>query len=459
MELKPVTLEFKTQNFTQALPLKVGEFINARIVQIKDQMLLLMVNNNTLIQSRLAQDLKLQPGQELVLQVRGIKADEIVLGIASVQDYKESVYKSISREYGIVLDKESISIIEKLTENGMPATADRIKEVQKAVKSVKYLVENLGLVETYPIPADWTVKKTALDEIVKWMVLNKEEPPAKTPGPAEKSVESEKFLILMKEFDRIIPEDIIRLKKFTLEITPNNIILAKNLRENKGFLDILLKILYGNGELEDTGSTEDKRYQNLRQGMNWEEKTEVSHIRNAKGHGSRIKPVDIFELLVKISEQERSERGKALEHKWAAPGLKAAAQLVSEKLIFLNKALENQNYCIFPFLFNQQVHECIIGINRKKDSSRERQPDVLELDIDTQLSFLGRVKVNIKISGKDLGCIFYVQKESIQRLIDKDAETLKRSIEKNGFRVTGISCRKLASKTQQSVDRFVDLRV
>ncbi len=475
MRMSPVMLELIAKNITDIPPLKAGEILAARVLRIEGEMLLLLLSNKTVLHSKLVADVELRQGQEITLIVKNIKDGRIELTIASeqkpglsnvenapdknnIQIRRESVpiaqklMENTADKNNIQISRESIHIVEKLAENGLPVTAKTLDGIQRAVKHIVYLQDNMALIARNPIPAEWDVINTSLDQIVKWMVFVKEDT-GQGYVETEKTIEQEKLLLLMEELTGSAPEDIIKLRKFGLKQTPYNLIMAKNLRENKGFLDILLKLFYGNRDRE--GRTDNRPAPQSPGWIKYEENgnkpgskafmTDNITVEDAK---SEIKPIDITRLLESTLREGKDN-----------PRLKAAAELLTQKTAFLNKSLASQNQCIFPFLFDGQVSECIIRRNKGNSKKSEQKPEVIELEIDTHLSFLGRIKALIRSSGKDIDCSFSVESEDTKELIEKNKHDLLKCIKKAGFRVTGLNCKKFSQETKKTVDKFVDLKV
>lgn len=460
MEIRPAALELYTKNFDEVPPLKVGDLISVRIMEIKDRTVMLLIDNSIQIKTRLDRDLKLQPGQDMVLQVKSIKPDRIELSIAFVKNGRQNIFREIFPEYGMKADEESVSTAEKLIENGLPVSPDSIREVLKAEKSIRYLAENSSILKEYMIPKNLSIKETTLDEIVKWIVDVKKAPAHKNQDSARESVEREKLGLLIREFDRVTTDDIVKLKKFSPDISPHNLVLAKNMRENKGFLETLLKILFENARLE---RTEKNEYNKAAPRTKQESAVQNGHKDGATGareYGNEIKPVNVSELIERAAAGERAEGlVKSTDSKGPNPVIKAAAQLLMERTALLDQAFLDQNCCVFPFIFRGEVYECIVGFGKRKGSPKEKQPDAVELDIDTHLSILGRVRIHVKVSGNNVTCVFHVQKEDTQRLVESEIERLKHGLENNGFRLTEAYCRKIPDTVQQPAEKFVDLRV
>lgn len=419
MELDPVIVKLITQRTKESPDLKVGEIFAARIMEIRDRTLLLMLKSGRVLQTKLLADLEICKDQIIKLQVKGIGEERIELEIVSSKGYHLSTTESIKGEYSTCTAIEDTGIIYKMMENGLPVTPGSIEAVKRAVKHISYLLDNALLSTEYLPPADIDLLNAPLGELVRWLLGPKEEVPI-----GQQAADSiQKLSLLLAELPGVEAEDVIKLIKCGLRLNLTNVVLAKNLRENKGFPDILLKLIFKQARLkEEQAETESKR--------------------------PTVEPVDIKVLLESIEKA-----GKA------TPRQRAAAELLAQRTELLDKVTDGQNLCVFPFLFKGELCGCIIRNSKGRSGGNDRQDEVLELEIETKAPNMGSIKTHIKLAQKDMECDFFVERDYTKRLIDREKHILRRGLEKLGFSVNRIDCCKKAEIKSQISDEFIDLKV
>ena len=161
----------------------------------------------------------------------------------------------------------------------------------------------------------------------------------------------------------------------------------------------------------------------------------------------RAEPVNLKALLKKTAENDK-----------APPRQRAAAELLLERAAFLERALSGKNFCVFPFMFDGQVFECIIRTDSEHHGGQQTD-GALELLVEAEPPNLGIVKVYIRMKDGSVELCFFASRDHTRYLIDKERETFKKSIEKIGFRISRITCRRMADKRAETAEKFLDLRV
>jgi hypothetical protein len=447
MNLNPIMPDLMTERIKDAMPLKVGELLAARVLQAEGRLYYLLLADGTVLRARLNAELELPQGEEIVFQVKSVTEGRIelsaVTGERGVPDASESVEVGNQGR----ADREDAGIICKLLERGLPVTPDIIKEIKSTISLLTLILKNSELAaKGQPVSQPEDLIHRPIDRLVKWLVGSKQ----------QDSVEGldgqhQKLMLILEELAGVEVEDIITLKKFGLEITPGSLVLAKNLRENKGFPGILLKSIYEEPGSRDITQRPDGQPKAEGETAFWDAargRREVRKGFEAQDRAySRAEPVDLNSLLKGVIESNR-----------AAPRQRAAAELLMERARFLEEVLSGRNLFVFPFLFDGRISECWVRVNQRNGESKQRR-DELELVVEAQPSYLGSIRVQIKLKDKRVDLNFFVLKEQAKSLIEREKESLRRSLERSGFSVNRIVCRRMEGTKPETARRFLDLRV
>ncbi|NLO25656.1 MAG: hypothetical protein GX114_05900, partial [Clostridiales bacterium] len=356
MKLSPVIAELITERIKDSLTLRLGETFAARVLEVRDRMLLLKLEGGTVIQTRLIADLDFKRGQDIVLQVKGIGEGRIVLAVAGPEGDRISQIESFNVEAGTRAALEDTGIIVKMVENGLPVTPNNTETIQRAIKHICYLLDKAVLSAEHLPPVDIDLVNAPLGELVKWLIGAGEGTPINRPAADG----NQKLSLLMAELPGVEAEDVIKLTKHGMRISLANIVLAKNLRENKGFPDILLKLLFKQAGLKEERADEGAskaRHPLSRTGGDEHPVERGANEANKRMEGKRptVEPVDIKLLLESIKTA-----GKA------RPYQRAAAELLAQRTVLLEEALAGQTFSIFTFLFRQEPCGCIIRSDRNR---------------------------------------------------------------------------------------------
>jgi hypothetical protein len=460
MDLYPVMPEIMAERITGAIPIRAGELLAARVLHIEGEMLQLMLESGAVLKTRLLADLTLQKGEELVLQVKGVRDGSIEMSVAYRKQSAVEKPENNTGEYGARKSTGEMSIIEKLVENRLPVTPESIKEVQRALKQIYFLRDNFTRTAK-TLPTECTID-VPIDKIVRWLAGRKNTAAGQTAAEGEAATaeeakvgrdteELEKSYLLMEELTEVEAEDVIKLKKFGLRLSLQNLVLSKNLRENKGFPGILLKTFFDKAGIEKEAQFTKK--ETIKTTPESESKGTEKALKDGGSdqvlyrRAQKAEPVDIKVLLKKVIWDEK-----------ALPSQRVAAELLEQRAFLLDQALSGQDLCIFPFMFDGRVFECLVKGGKQKGSSGQRQ-DVLELAVDTNPPGLGRIRVLIRVSGRDTEFGFFVDKEDTKSLIDRQRNTLREDIEKLGFRVNRITCGRMQERKPETADVFLDVKV
>ncbi|MGI6697960.1 MAG: flagellar hook-length control protein FliK [Clostridia bacterium] len=447
VNLNPINPELMTERIMDTLPLKVGELLAARVLQVEGRLFYLLLADGTLLRARLNAELELQQGEEMVFQVKSITEGRIELSVVTDEKGVNDASKSTEAGYRIRADREDAGIICKLLERGLPAAPENIKEIKSAVSLLSFILKNSALVERgLKISREEDLIHQPIDRLVKWLVGS--EQPDSIEGL---DAQHQKLMLILEELAGVEVEDIITLMRFGLKITPGNLMLAKNLRENKGFPGILLKSIYEEPESMDKTQRPNGQPKAEEETAFWEAAKGRREDRKGPGAqnlaGSKAEPVDLKNLLKGIIESNR-----------AAPRQRAAAELLMERVRFLEEVLSDRNLLVFPFLFDGQISECWIRVSQGNGKFKQQESE-LELVVETEPPNLGSIRVQIKLKDKRVDLNFFVLKEQAKSLIEKEKENLRQSIERSGFSVNRISCRRMEDIRPETVRRFLDLRV
>ena len=447
VNLNPINPELMTERIMDTLPLKVGELLAARVLQVEGRLFYLLLADGTLLRARLNAELELQQGEEMVFQVKSITEGRIELSVVTDEKGVNDASKSTEAGYRIRADREDAGIICKLLERGLPAAPENIKEIKSAVSLLSFILKNSALVERgLKISREEDLIHQPIDRLVKWLVGS--EQPDSIEGL---DAQHQKLMLILEELAGVEVEDIITLMRLGLKITPGNLMLAKNLRENKGFPGILLKSIYEEPESMDKTQRPNGQPKAEEETAFWEAAKGRREDRKGPGAqnlaGSKAEPVDLKNLLKGIIESNR-----------AAPRQRAAAELLMERVRFLEEVLSDRNLLVFPFLFDGQISECWIRVSQGNGKFKQQESE-LELVVETEPPNLGSIRVQIKLKDKRVDLNFFVLKEQAKSLIEKEKENLRQSIERSGFSVNRISCRRMEDIRPETVRRFLDLRV
>jgi hypothetical protein len=353
VNLNPINPELMTERIMDTLPLKVGELLAARVLQVEGRLFYLLLADGTLLRARLNAELELQQGEEMVFQVKSITEGRIELSVVTDEKGVNDASKSTEAGYRIRADREDAGIICKLLERGLPAAPENIKEIKSAVSLLSFILKNSALVERgLKISREEDLIHQPIDRLVKWLVGS--EQPDSIEGL---DAQHQKLMLILEELAGVEVEDIITLMRFGLKITPGNLMLAKNLRENKGFPGILLKSIYEEPESMDKTQRPNGQPKAEEETAFWEAAKGRREDRKGPGAqnlaGSKAEPVDLKNLLKGIIESNR-----------AAPRQRAAAELLMERVRFLEEVLSDRNLLVFPFLFDGQISECWIRVSQ-----------------------------------------------------------------------------------------------
>ena len=447
VNLNPINPELMTERIMDTLPLKVGELLAARVLQVEGRLFYLLLADGTLLRARLNAELELPQGEEMIFQVKSITEGRIELSVVTGEKGVPDASKNTEAGYRIRADREDAGIICKLLERGLPAAPENIKEIKSAVSLLSFILKNSALVERgLKISREEDLIHQPIDRLVKWLVGS--EQPDSIEGL---DAQHQKLMLILEELAGVEVEDIITLMRFGLKITPGNLMLAKNLRENKGFPGILLKSIYEEPESMDKTQRPNGQPKAEEETAFWEAAKGRREDRKGPGAqnlaGSKAEPVDLKNLLKGIIESNR-----------AAPRQRAAAELLMERVRFLEEVLSDRNLLVFPFLFDGQISECWIRVSQGNGKFKQQESE-LELVVETEPPNLGSIRVQIKLKDKRVDLNFFVLKEQAKSLIEKEKENLRQSIERSGFSVNRISCRRMEDIRPETVRRFLDLRV
>jgi hypothetical protein len=447
VNLNPINPEPMTERIMDTLPLKVGELLAARVLQVEGRLFYLLLADGTLLRARLNAELELPQGEEMIFQVKSITEGRIELSVVTGEKGVPDASKNTEAGYRIRADREDAGIICKLLERGLPAAPENIKEVKSKLTLLTLILKNSALAaKGPPISQGEDLIHQPIDRLVNWLIGSKQQ-------ESNEGLDGryQKLLLILEELAGVEVEDIITLMRFGLKITPGSLILAKNLRENKGFPGILLKSIYeepGSGDItqkpiEQPGAEEETAFCDTAKGTREHRMRSEAQNRD----GPKAEPLDLKNLLKGIIENNR-----------AAPRQRAAAELLVERIYFLEEVLSGRNIFVFPFLFDGKISECWIRVNQGNGESKQ-QGDVLELVVEAEPQYLGSIRVQIKLKEKRVDLNFFVSKEQTKSLIEREKESLRRSIERSGFSVNRITCRRMEESKPETVRRFLDLRV
>ncbi len=447
MNLNPIMPDLMTERIKDAMPLKVGDLLAARVLQAEGRLYYLLLADGTVLRARLNAELELRQREEMVFQVKSVTEGRIELSAVTGERRVPDASESMEAGDQSRADREDAGIICKLLERGLPVTPDNIKEIKSTVSLLTLILKNSELAaKGQPVSQPEDLIHRPIDRLVKWLV-----------GPKQQdSVEGldgqhQELMLILEELAGVEVEDIITLKKFGLEITPGSLVLAKNLRENKGFPGILLKSIYEEPGSRDITQRPDGQTKAEEETAFWD--AAKGRREDRKGFeaqdraGLRAEPVDLKSLLKGVIESNR-----------AAPRQRAAAELLMERAHFLEEVLSGRNLFVFPFLFDGRISECWVRVNQGNGESKQRR-DELELVVEAEPSYLGSIRVQIKLKDKRLDLNFFVLKEQAKSLIEREKESLRRGIERNGFSVNRIACRRMEGTKPETTRRFLDLRV
>jgi hypothetical protein len=461
MDLYPVLPEIMTERISGAIPMKAGELLAARVLRIKGETMHIMLENGAVLKTRLLVDLKFQRGEELVLQVKGIRDGKIEMAVAFRKQPVAEESENHTGKYGVGKDDGEIHIIEKLIQNNLPVTPDSIKEIQRALKHIYFLRDNFT--PALEVPAKVRDIDAPIEEMVRWLAGEKQGAAARQGAAAVEGDEAglakaardtagqEKYSLLMEELMGIETEDVVKLKKYGLKLSLQNLALSKNLRENKGFPGILLKTFFDEKEAakkvpvpskEGIIATPEKEGKASGKALEYE-KGEQVNLRS----GDKAEPVDIKVLLERVISDEK-----------ALPRQRVAAELLAQRVLLLEQALAGQDLCVFPFMLDGRIFECMVKGEKQRGSGGQRE-DVLELAVDANPPGLGRIRVIIRVCGRDIEFGFFVDKEETKSLVERERGTLKTGIGKLGFRVNRIACGRMPEKKPETGDVFLDVKV
>ena len=447
MNLNPIMPDLMTERIKDAMPLKVGELLAARVLQAEGRLYYLLLADGTVLKARLKADLKLRQGEETVFQVKSITEGRIELSVVTGKKGAPDAAKSTGAGYLSRTDQEDADIITKLLERGLPVTLENINEIKRAVKLLAFILKNNALVaKSPPISQGDDLIHQPVERLVKWLVGSKQQD-----SVGGLDGKHQKLLLILEELAGVEVEDIVTLKKFGLKITPWDLMLAKNLRENKGFPAILLKSIYEEPGSEDKTKKPDGQPKAEEETVLWDaakgRREEGKGFEAQDRAGLRAEPVDLKILLKGMVKNDS-----------AAPRQRAAAELLMERACFLEEVLSGRNIFVLPFLFDGEISECWIRAGQRDGESRQ-QRDELELVVEAEPPYLGSIRVHIKLKGKTVDFNFFVLKERTKSLIDRERESLRKSLEKSGFCVNRITCRRMEDSRPETVERFLDLRV
>lgn len=216
VNLNPINPELMTERIMDTLPLKVGELLAARVLQVEGRLFYLLLADGTLLRARLNAELELQQGEEMVFQVKSITEGRIELSVVTDEKGVNDASKSTEAGYRIRADREDAGIICKLLERGLPAAPENIKEIKSAVSLLSFILKNSALVERgLKISREEDLIHQPIDRLVKWLVGS--EQPDSIEGL---DAQHQKLMLILEELAGVEVEDIITLMRFGLKITP-----------------------------------------------------------------------------------------------------------------------------------------------------------------------------------------------------------------------------------------------
>ena len=113
---------------------------------------------------------------------------------------------------------------------------------------------------------------------------------------------------------------------------------------------------------------------------------------------------------------------------------------------------------LYFLLIRWEISECWIRVSQGNRQITQQESE-LALVVETEPPNLGSIRVQIKLKEKRVDLNFFVSKEQTKSLIEREKESLRRSIESRSFSVNRITCRRMEESKPETVRRFLDLRV
>ncbi len=465
MELKSITAEFITKAMDNISFPGVGDIFEAEILKAEDKDLLLLLADSRTIRARILADLDLKAGQIVKLQVKEIAGTRIELTLFAEEDRAFEPRLGLGEKYGIWPYTGDKAIIHEMVQRGLPVTSENAETVQRTLKHIHFILHRAAPPLDSSIPAPLDAIDMPIDELAKWFFDGFK-------GKAYGDVtECEKFSMLLGDLTKVDVKDIINLVKHGFKINLTNLVLVKNLRENKGFPEALLKFLYG--------KTDDMRISRGKQ-QNTDplrDSNEGDDGRKAKMFSRDVSPGDILprKPTAKGTSFKREIVGdrpprlkpvniknilnKAKEIKGNNPRQWAAKELLLQRAALLEEILRDQNICILHFLLGEEFKSCFIKKDRGKGNNENTKNETLGLEIDTGTLNLGDIKIHVKIEQKNIKCKFFVRDREITKLIEGDVDILEHGLKKLGFNVGPIEFYSNTTKRPWAGDKIIDLKV
>ncbi len=449
MELKAVIAELITKPAENKPLLRVGEILVAKILEVKEKNLLLLMADGTTVKTRLLADLDIKTGQDIKLQVKGISEERIELSLSSDENKIPAPWYGFSEKYGVWPSFEHGDIIDMMIQEGLPVTFKNIEAVQRALKHVRFISANA----VSPLDTLTSMRRDPvtmpIGELAKWFFDTRE-------GTiCGGTTECEKLKILLDELVEMDIKDIIHLVKHRLKINLANLIFVKNLRENKGFPDVLLKLLYKEVTPKVLDQSEKPHVLSSVNSTSKGELIEEAVTERALLKRGRIPDKPPRVELVNIKQLLTRSKGIKQNHL----RLQAARELLLQRATLLERLLANQNICIVPFLFEKEFKSCIIRGNGGKEKNEGMPDETFELELETNTPALGDVRVYIKVKQKNIQCKFYVEKDAVRELIKGEIGFLEEGLQALGFRTGSMEYHSKKVKGSRTMDKFIDLKV
>ena len=140
----PGMSQTNTQNTTSEVTLRnptasqqklitAGQFISGEVVEVNGKTISIQLDQDTVIQARLEQDMKITLGQLLTFEVKSIQKNQISLSPLFANTAQQGTILKALEAAGIFPNDTAVQMVSKLMEEGMPIDKNSIQNIYKQI--------------------------------------------------------------------------------------------------------------------------------------------------------------------------------------------------------------------------------------------------------------------------------------------------------------------------------------
>ncbi len=449
-------LNINLESINNLLKFEEGSIIKARVLEVKENMLLLVLPNGANIKAVAESTERFEPNQQLLLNV--VSAEKNELPKLEILDPNDAIVKAKVNELGLKDDVDIKSFKKLLSLN--INNNENFEQITKNFKYLSTMLKNISplLEESAASKEEFlNVLKKELDvsdfsefeksDLKKLAIKSFDIKPEINRPIEEKTIENKEIKpnnTVQKE--PIIKEDIIK------NILGNDFVKENSLDSDK-LLDVFAKLIKFGKELTiehinifNKLSTDNllKEYNTIR-----EEILKLDDFKGKKEILDLLKGLPIKDFTkeeVKEFISKLYSIDSQIEHK--TDHLKSSLDIINKSIQFMDKTNDELAFFQLPIEYRDNTYNMDLFVKSKKNQVSKNKKILLSLDT----NYLKNVSVIIDYN-KNLDLRFKVENEAVKELFELNMERLKQSII-NEYKQINIAV-DTQSKKEDVVDNFI----